>query len=654
MLPLLFFLLTSSAFAQALSGVKTIDASGSGPNNYTSFTAAVNDLMSKGVNGPVLFQVAAGTYTGQITIRAVSGASATNTVTFDGGFGNADTRIVTYSASSATDAHVIRLDNSSYIHLKNLTFKNTGTSAGLGISIFGNANNCEIVGCNVYVDSTSTSTNFKAIQMTNSTSSSDGGYCGGTSASPYNITIDSNTIAGGYFGFYGTSNYSTSAPHILFIRNNTIRLAYNTGIGISSVRGYEINYNYVNMRAGVTASRGFTHCNGGTSGVQAYDMIGNIFENCGEYGIHSQTRNNNGARGKLWNNFIKGTFLSANARGIYLNYDRNMDVWHNTIVIQNNIGTNGAGLWVSPSGYPNDVVNNNILITDPNASGFAINSLSGTIANSDYNNYYKVNDKPGQFLVAMNGTQLTKQNFRGFSGFDMNSYSEDPNLVSADDPRPLSACLRGIYLSSSSVDLFQTTRSNPPTVGAAESAGGLALDMAVDAFLQPSFPIPSGNNDVEVRIRNKGTNTITSVDVSIQLGSVTHTINWTGSLIACDDTTILFTGSNQLNIGPGQNTIKAWVASPNNDTDENNSNDTISQSFCSPFAAGTYTIDPAGSGPNNYTTIKQVTDIINCGGISGPVTFNLAATTFNETIDLLFVKGASSVNRITFKGAGVG
>ncbi|HYG16199.1 MAG TPA: hypothetical protein VEC12_10645, partial [Bacteroidia bacterium] len=638
-LSLTFLLFTFSAFSQ-LSGVKTIDPAGSGPNNYASFTAAVSALTSSGVNGPVLFQVAAGTYNQQVDIPAISGANATNTITFDGGFGNADTRILAYTATSTTNAFVVRFNNASYVTFKNITIKNNGTGTGNGVTFYSGANNCAIIRCNVLVDSTSTSSNFKAIHWTGSTSVTDGGDCGGTNASGFGIVIDSCEVVGGYFNFYASSGYhNSSLPHSMFVRANRFRKAYSRAFGIASVRGYQINYNYIDMSTSNNGSYGMWHCNGGTSGAQAYEIIGNTWVNCGQAGIVTNSRNNGGARSKIWNNVFLGTWRSASAQAIQLNHDANNDIWGNTIIMQNALNTNGAGIYFGSSGYLSDLQNNNILLTDPASQGLAVNAPSGSVAGSDYNNFYKVNSGPGQFLVVMNGTQLTKNNFRGFSGFDAHSYSEDPILVSATNVRPLSACLRGNYQSANSVDIYGTSRLNPPTVGAAESAGGFGLDVATDAFLKPVFPIPSGNNDVEVVIKNKGTNTITSLDINVQLGSVTRTINWTGSLAACDDTTILFTGSNQLSIGPGQNTIKAWVSNPNNDTDENHSNDTISQGFCAPFAAGTYTIDPAGSGPNNYTTIKQVTEIMNCGGIAGPVTFNLAATTFNETIDLLFVKG---------------
>src|ERR1017187_5987314 len=88
----IFFLVYShSISAQALTGTYTIGATNS---NYTSFTAAAKGLTTNGVSGPVTFNVAPGNYNESITMPAISGASAINTITFKGaGMGSGGTRI---------------------------------------------------------------------------------------------------------------------------------------------------------------------------------------------------------------------------------------------------------------------------------------------------------------------------------------------------------------------------------------------------------------------------------------------------------------------------------------------------------------------------------------------------------------------------------
>ncbi|HAW53321.1 MAG TPA: hypothetical protein DCX54_13495, partial [Flavobacteriales bacterium] len=84
----------------SLSGNFTIDPLGSGTYNYLTIADAVNDLNSFGVCGPVTFAVAGGTYTEQMTLGPIVGASATNTITFE-----ADTAgvIIEYGPSSTSD-----------------------------------------------------------------------------------------------------------------------------------------------------------------------------------------------------------------------------------------------------------------------------------------------------------------------------------------------------------------------------------------------------------------------------------------------------------------------------------------------------------------------------------------------------------------------
>ncbi len=83
---------TEQSFVQPLSGTYVIDPGGTG--DYTSFAAAVSDLSSWGVSGPVVFQVKENTYSEQITVPAISGASAANTITFKAAAG--ETPILQY------------------------------------------------------------------------------------------------------------------------------------------------------------------------------------------------------------------------------------------------------------------------------------------------------------------------------------------------------------------------------------------------------------------------------------------------------------------------------------------------------------------------------------------------------------------------------
>ena len=77
-----FLIAVPSVVMAQLSGTYTINPNGSGATNYTSYTAALSALSTSGVNGPVVFNVASGTYTEQVTFESYSGVSHVNTITF--------------------------------------------------------------------------------------------------------------------------------------------------------------------------------------------------------------------------------------------------------------------------------------------------------------------------------------------------------------------------------------------------------------------------------------------------------------------------------------------------------------------------------------------------------------------------------------------
>jgi pectin methylesterase-like acyl-CoA thioesterase len=111
-------------FAQALSGNYTIGSGG----QYASFTAAVTDLTTKGVSAPVVFNVLDGVYDEQILIGAITGSSATNTITFQSQNSNPELVQLSFAASTVDGNYVVSLEGASHLIFKNLKIKATGTT----------------------------------------------------------------------------------------------------------------------------------------------------------------------------------------------------------------------------------------------------------------------------------------------------------------------------------------------------------------------------------------------------------------------------------------------------------------------------------------------------------------------------------------------
>ncbi|MBK8499022.1 MAG: right-handed parallel beta-helix repeat-containing protein [Flavobacteriales bacterium] len=141
-----------------LNGSYTIDPGGGG--NYISFTQAVNALTTLGLNGPVVFNVASGTYTEQITIPDISGTSATNTITFRSQALDSAAVVLTWPTStSATNNFTVQLNGVDRIILDRITLRRNGSDEyGRVIDYAGPANaagsqftritHCRVMGSN--------------------------------------------------------------------------------------------------------------------------------------------------------------------------------------------------------------------------------------------------------------------------------------------------------------------------------------------------------------------------------------------------------------------------------------------------------------------------------------------------------------------------
>ncbi|HAW53028.1 MAG TPA: hypothetical protein DCX54_11975, partial [Flavobacteriales bacterium] len=114
---------TVTALVQpSLSGNFTIDPLGSGGFNYLTISDAIDDLNSFGVCGPVHFDVAAGTYSEQMTLGEINGASASNTITFAADSAGV---IVEYGPSSTADNWVLNLNKTQWVTIDGFTFQHS-------------------------------------------------------------------------------------------------------------------------------------------------------------------------------------------------------------------------------------------------------------------------------------------------------------------------------------------------------------------------------------------------------------------------------------------------------------------------------------------------------------------------------------------------
>ncbi len=634
-----------------LNGTYTIDPNGSGGSNYTNFASAVSDLAICGISGPVTFNVASGTFNEQVRIPAISGVSANNTVRFVGA-GKTST-VLNFANQTTDDRYTVMFDGASFIEMRNMTIRSSGTSFGWTVLHTGSNGVSNIKLNNLLIDcagsgANTTSTNFIPVV-----------YCGSRTSYTANVLafnnrIDSCDIDGGYINISFSGNTATNANYGNYFTYNTMTDAYLYGVYANYLSEIKIKNNTITPRTTgttTTGSYGMYIINSNNSYPYQHEIVSNKVFDCGRYGIYlSSASGSVGTKGLMANNFVGGNFRNTSSvYGIYLNFSSWWNVYFNSVNVDNNVNGDAIALYLSNSTntFTLDVRNNMLQVTGNSTNPLALYANANTIfADLDYNNYW-VNNSNNLIFV---GQALSNTAFSGVNNLDINSKNLEAPYQSATNLRYANGCISGIQLSQVTKDIDGDNRTNTPNIGADEFINTATNDIGVAKILQPFSPVSVGQQNVVVRIKNYGTNTITSAQVGYTLNSGTPvTISWTGTLLPCGEVDVTFTGANAITIGPGVNTIRAYTALPGGNTDNFPSNDALQMTVC-PAMNGTFTIDANGSGANNFTSFTNAVAALSCSGLNGPVVLNVAPGNYVEQVALRNISGLSSQNTITIQG----
>ena len=159
---------------------------------------------------------------------------------------------------------------------------------------------------------------------------------------------------------------------------------------------------------------------------------------------------------------------------------------------------------------------------------------------------------------------------------------------------------------------------------------------------------------LNVRIKNPGTTTLTSLTVNWSVNGVLQTpFSWTGTLLAGATSTNINIG-NYTFLSAVNHTIVAWSALPNGSPDPLNLNDTASvTNVFTRISGGTYTLNknvaPSSTNFNSFTNMALA---LNNGGVSGLVTIDVVSGSgpYTEQVTFGNIPGASATNRIVING----
>jgi PKD repeat protein len=254
----------------SLNGTYTIDANGAGPTNYVDFTSAVADLNNVGVCGPVVFNVANGTYTEQVVINQVPGSSSTNTITFKSTSGDTSLCEVNFGVSSTAANYVLNIGNgASHIHFEDIKFRANGPSAFTNrvVQFDGNNSSVSFDGCRIQsVVTTTTGTNVALVWKDNT-------YGEG-------LSFTNNSFYGGSFGVYLEGSTATNDDGLM-VSGNTFEEQYYTGIWSRYQNNPKVHYNSCTSNSNVTFGYGAYLSDFAGDGVE---VIGNhIYSGTGNW-----------------------------------------------------------------------------------------------------------------------------------------------------------------------------------------------------------------------------------------------------------------------------------------------------------------------------------------------------------------------------------
>ena len=389
----------SAKLSPALNGTYSIAASG---GDYSSPAAAIADLNQYGVCGPVLFNVANGTYNGQLIIDEISGASATNTITFRGQ--DSSLTIISHSGRGSNYS-TIHLRGADYFTFERLKIETTASTDGWCVLFSNDSRYNEVHNCRIEMRAASV-TDLIGFVASNSTTSE---FTEGLNANY--IVINNNVIVGGEKALHFEARGSQLGKGIS-ITNNLMTGNDDYGIYMDDQDSLVITGNKIeNMRSGAA------------DGIYVFDLenfdISNNNVHAPDWAMYINDGNFNGnGRAKINNNLVR----SNSDYGLYLNDARDVDVLHNTF---------SGRLGILFDDYNGIDARNNIFIGNGNYA-FSCDQNSG-FNSLDYNVYYRSSGTPYRYNRINYNTLADWQ--AAVPAFNANSYFENPPFVSTTNLR---------------------------------------------------------------------------------------------------------------------------------------------------------------------------------------------------------------------------
>jgi hypothetical protein len=484
----------------ALNGTYTINSAlptaGSNYNNLADVAVA----LACGVTGPVVFNMYS-SFTEQVTITPIPGASATNTITFNG---NGIT--LSYNATVSSAPHTLALNGADYLRFNDMTIEGTGATYALVCHLWNNADNNRFTNCTFNAPANGTATTQVPFSIS-------GTAISGTATGPSgnNNVITGCTMFSGYYNttLVGASATPNTGNQVI---NCNIRDQYFYGMYNLYQNGAILRGNTVERPSRTTLSTFYgiyvsTSC---TNMLVEKNRVRNPFatntaSTSTAYGIYNVSAGTAGNENRVYNNLVYDMNSAGIVYGIYANsYNK---IYHNTVSLDHTGSTaTGSTYSIYCTGGVTTDIRNNIVSLTRGGTGTKYCLYYSSLPATSNNNVLYLNAAAGTNNIGYNGTAYTTLSAWQIANplFDGASVTLDPLFASpaTGDFSPSEPALNGIGANVGIVeDINGSPRTFSPDPGAFEFGVAVAPPSCATVTLSNqtclsatklSWPVASG------------------------------------------------------------------------------------------------------------------------------------------------------------------
>ncbi|MGM0612560.1 MAG: T9SS type A sorting domain-containing protein, partial [Bacteroidota bacterium] len=499
----------------------TYSIGGSNPD-YATFSDAVLALNQCGIAGPVTFNVASGTYDEQITLSDISGASSSNTVTFQSATGDSSDVTLQYAAANASENHVVKLEGSSYITFKDMTFKSQSNTWPRVFVINGGAGHVNL-----------SNNSFEGLNLSGGTNSADSALIITEDSIGSNLTFTYNYLEGGTRGLDVDGFNLTNVT----VRHNEFVNQWAISASISGANAPIVTHNYVSTNSMHDSYNGLRIIGAEGNFELAYNEVYAPSTIVG-YGLRVENSKGDSLNhARVFNNMvtIRGIDGSSTLSAGLINIEsRFIDYYYNTF---RTIGSDELAaplcLYDITSGETKQLSIKNNIFTN-NTDGYILYSqnIDTTGFIQDYNNYYQ---SGSNIFGSLNGDNIADfKEFQSFTGQENHSTEYDPYFADTTDLHVFNNNLEGLANPVPGItdDIDGDSRdATNPDMGADEF-DPLPYDLSVTKITSPQSGCGlSSAEDITLRIKNTGTSAVNTFDAHYKILNtsinITETVNTT-------------------------------------------------------------------------------------------------------------------------------